>query len=214
MRAIQKRAEPQSLTEHRASGNPNYVPDYEGYQQKDDLRNSLVEEQGAICCYCLQRIHPAADRMKIEHWHCQSSYPDEQLDYGNLLGACLGGQGKPPILQHCDTKKGDQELARNPATPAHQIESFIAFLSDGSIESSDAALNQQLATVLNLNLPLLKRNRKATLDAFQASLSGRGTLSKTELEREAAAWSATTNGRLKEYCQVVQYWLKKRIARA
>jgi uncharacterized protein (TIGR02646 family) len=103
MRAIQKSDEPPSLTQHRASGNAYYVPDYDNYQRKDDLRDSLVAEQGAICCYCLQRIRPTQDGMKIEHWHCQRHHGDEQLDYGNLLGACLGGQGQPPDRQHCDT---------------------------------------------------------------------------------------------------------------
>ena len=67
MRAIQKTAEPMSLTQHRA--NTNAV--YDNYQEKDDLRESLSAEQGAICCYCLQRIRPTLDGMKIEHWHSQ-----------------------------------------------------------------------------------------------------------------------------------------------
>lgn len=209
MRRIVKQPEPQSLTQHRA----NTHSDYNNYQQKDELRAHLAAEQGAICCYCLRRIHPNSDGMKIEHWHCQTTYPHEQLDYGNLLGACLGGQGEPPHLQHCDTKKGDLDLARNPATAAHNIEAFISFLSDGSIESSDPVLKGQLTSVLNLNLLLLKRNRKAALDHFKDSLAGRGTLSKADLQREAAAWSAATNGRLAEYCEVVLYWLRKRIAR-
>jgi uncharacterized protein (TIGR02646 family) len=210
MRRIVKQAAPLSLTQHRA----NNHADYDNYQQKDELRECLVAEQGAICCYCLQRIHPAGDGMKIEHWRCQANYPAEQLDYGNLLGACLGGQGKPPNLQHCDTKKGDLDLARNPATAAHNIEAFIAYLSDGTIESSDAVLNDQLTPVLNLNLPMLKRNRQAALDGFKDSLAGRGTLSRAELAREIATWSSLTNGRLKEHCQVVLYWLRKRMARS
>lgn len=210
MKAIQKGAGPQLLTQHRA----NNHADYDNYQHKDELRECLVSEQGAICCYCLQRIRPDADRMKIEHWHCQTNYANEQLDYGNLLGSCLGGQGKPPYLQHCDTKKGDLDLAKNPATRAHNIEAFIAFLVDGSIESSDPVLDDQLTTVLNLNLEMLKRNRKAALDAFQSSLADRGTLSKADWEKERQEWLERTNGRLKEYCQVVVYYLNKKIARA
>lgn len=210
MRRIVKQQEPRSLAQHRA----NAHADYDNYQHKDELRDCLVTEQGAICCYCLRRIHPSGDGMKIEHWHCQTNYADEQLDYGNLLGACLGGQGEPPHLQHCDTKKGDLDLARNPATPVHNIEAFISFLADGSIESSDDELNGQLKSVLNLNVAWLKRNRKAALDSLKDSLVGRGTLTRAELEREIAAWSSTTEGRLKEYCQVVLYWLRKRLARA
>ena len=210
MKAIHKQTEPQSLTQHRARSHA----DYDNYQEKDELRQYLVTEQGSICCYCLQRIHPTQDGMKIEHWHCQTNYRNEQLDYSNLLGACRGGHGMPPHLQHCDTRKGDLDLARNPANPAHNIEAFISFLADGTVESSDDVLNAQLTQVLNLNLFMLKRNRKAALDGFKKSLAGRGTLSRADLEREITAWSMATNGRLKEYCQVVLYWLRNRIARA
>ena len=27
--------------------------------------------------------------MKVEHWYCQAEYPEEQLRYSNLLGACM-----------------------------------------------------------------------------------------------------------------------------
>jgi uncharacterized protein (TIGR02646 family) len=210
MKAIRKQQEPQSLVHHRA----NTHADYDNYQHKDDLRQSLVAEQGAICCYCMQRIHATAEGMKIAHWRSQTRYPAEQLDYDNLLGACLGGQGKPPNLQHCDTKQGDDDVARNPAMQAHNIEAFIAYLADGSIESSDPVFDGQLSKVLNLNLLMLKRNRKSVLDGFKETLAGRGTLSKAELERERDEWLTPKDGRLKEYCQVVVYWLNKRIRRA
>jgi hypothetical protein len=74
-------------------------------------------------------------------------------------------------------------------------------------------LNEQLTNVLNLNLLMLKRNRKAALDGFKATLAGRGTLSKAQLERERDACLTPKDGRLKEYCQVVVYWLNKRIRR-
>lgn len=211
MRAIVKGQEPQSLVQHRA----NTHADYDNYAQMDDLRQSLAAEQGEICCYCLQRIRSTADGMKVEHWRCQKNYPAEQLEYGNLLGACLGGQGKPTKFQHCDTRKGDQDLSRNPANSRHNIEAFISFLADGTVESSDATLNDELDSVLNLNLPMLKRNRKAVLDQFKQSLTGRGTLSKSALQRELDKWSDFGDGgRLPEYCQVVVYWIRKRLARA
>lgn len=213
MRAIRKQSEPKSLTEYRSSGNPNFVPDYDGYPNKGDLRKSLVEEQGGICCYCMQRIHPREESMKIEHWHSREGYPEEQLDYGNLLGACSGGRGQPPQLQHCDTRKANQDLSRNPANPKHRIGAFISFLADGSVQSADPVFNAQLTDVLNLNLERLKRNRKAALDAFKQTLEGRGALSKAELERKARAFSTQSNGYLPEYCEVVLYWLRKRSAR-
>ena len=110
MRDISKGDEPLSLTEHRCQPHA----DYDNYSDKDALRASLVSEQRGLCCYCLARIRPSVDHMKIEHWHSQSECSAEQLDYSNLLGACLGNVGKPRSKQHCDTFKGHAPLSRNP----------------------------------------------------------------------------------------------------
>jgi len=65
VRAIQKNTEPRSLVEHRAQAHCDYanVP----ADTKQALRNALVAEQGSLCCYCMGRIRPDADSMKIEH---------------------------------------------------------------------------------------------------------------------------------------------------
>ena len=78
MKRIVKGREPQSLLEHRLKS----FADYDNYSEKDELRESLLTEQGHICCYCMQRI--SADRMKIEHWQSQDEYEELQLDYNNL----------------------------------------------------------------------------------------------------------------------------------
>lgn len=159
MRNITKKPEPTSLTEWRAT-NP---ADYTGYKDMDTLRDSLVAEQRGICCYCQCRIYSAYNRMKVEHWQSHELYPQERLVYRNLLGACLGGQGKPGKVQHCDTYKGDGDLCRNPANPAHNVDALIRYLSDGRITSSFDELNEQLDSVLNLNLESLKESRKQQL---------------------------------------------------
>ncbi len=103
--------------------------------------------------------------MKIEHWQCQATHPDLQLAYGNLLGACLGGEGKPHPEQHCDTLKADRDLKWNPANTAHVIESRLRYLVDGTVESTDDEFSGQLRDVLGLNLSYLKSSRKAVLDS-------------------------------------------------
>lgn len=90
MKYINKEIEPRSLRHYR-SNDPN--PTYEDYREKDDLRKALLAEQGDICCYCMQRIK--IGKMKIEHWKPQSTIKSLQLDYKNLLGACLGGRRAP-----------------------------------------------------------------------------------------------------------------------
>ncbi len=111
MRTIVKRKEPASLTQHRSSPGATY----ENYRDKDALRIHLVEEQGGLCCYCLSRVRAEPGKMKIEHWHCQDNYESEQLNYSNMLGACMGNEGKLVRDQHCDTRKGNRDLSRNPA---------------------------------------------------------------------------------------------------
>lgn len=161
MRAIQKRSEPSSLTTHRAKSHSGYgnLPD----RTKQHLRKGLVGEQRELCCYCMGRIAPTAERMKIEHWACQNG-TKRDLTYGNLLGACYGGEGQPDTLQHCDTRKGNATLTFNPANPAHSIESRIRFEPDGTIWSNHTRFDEELRTVLNLNIPSLKANRQAMLD--------------------------------------------------
>jgi hypothetical protein len=104
--------------------------------------------------------------MKIEHWRCQERHRELQLDYGNLLGACLGGEGRAPTEQHCDTKKGSRDLKWNPANTAHVIETRLRYLADGTVDSTDDEFKAQLNDVLGLNIGYLKNSRKAILDSF------------------------------------------------
>ena len=210
MRTIIKRSEPASLAQHRCSQHA----DFDNYSDKAVLRTSLVSEQRGLCCYCLSPIQPQNNAMKIEHWHSQTKFPAEQLDYPNLLGTCLGNEGQPRKRQHCDTHKGDDTLSKNPANQSHRIESLFRFTADGTTESDDPTLNREINDVLNLNLPFLKNNRKAALEGFKAALDKRGTLQRPTLERLLRDWNGESHSNfLRPYCQVVVYWLRKRLAR-
>ena len=213
MRVITKGAEPPSLTAHRQT--PHC--DYDNYADKDALRHALVVEQRGLCCYCMGRIHNGFATMKIEHWHCQRRHPAEQLNYRNLLGACLGGHGQPLHLQHCDTRKGDRDLKWNPADSAHHIETRIRYEMDGSIRSDEPAFDAQLDDVLNLNIAVLKKNRQGVLDAVlawwkQERESRRGAIPRARFE-QARNRRIDGSGRLEPFCQVVVWWLDQRLAR-
>lgn len=207
MRTIQKGPEPATLTQHRQQPHA----DYDNYADKAALRQALVTEQRGLCCYCQSRIRATHDGMKIEHWQCQASHPERQLDFGNLHGACLGGHGRPEREQHCDTRKGNDGLCFSVCDPAHPIEHKIHFLGDGTIKADDAAIEEDLNAVLNLNLPRLVINRKAVLTAFQQRLQDGRRVDPT---RELTKWDGSEPGDLPEFAQVVVYWLRKRQARA
>lgn len=222
MKAIKKGQEPRSLTKHRQT--PHC--DYGNYRskEKETLRGALVQEQGGLCCYCMSRITarsetmPLSATMKIEHWQCQENYPLRQLDYANLLGACLGGEGMPKAHQHCDTRKGQQDLKFNPAEPAHGIQERIRYDPDGTIASRDEEFNRQLSEVLNLNLERLKNLRKGVVDALAEwlreyrSLHHRGPDNAT-LERKRAHWMPGS-GYHQPFAQVAVWFIDQRLAQA
>lgn len=213
MRAIAKGPEPPSLTAHRLTPHG----DYHNYPDKDTLRCSLSTEQRGLCCYCLGRIEPDANSMKIEHWRCQARYPHEQLRYRNLLGACTGGEGQPHRLQHCDTRKGDRDLRWSPADPDRDIALKLSYRIDGTIVSDDCEFDRQLNDVLNLNLPLLKQRRKGVLDAVlewwkREKSRLRGPVPRRRIEHKRGVYTAGA-GALTPYSQIAVWWLQQRLAR-
>ena len=213
MRAIVKGPEPRSLTAHRRR--PHC--DYDNYADKAGLRRTLVAEQRGLCCYCMGRIRDDRTAMKIEHWRCQRRYPGRELEYRNLLAACLGGEGQPAHKQHCDTRKGDRDLLWNPADPDHHVETRIDYgRADGRIWSDDDRFNEQLEDVLNLNCARLKNGRKRLLDGIldwwrheKARL--RGPVPRVRFERERERRSGGS-GELTPYSQVAVWWIERRLA--
>ena len=213
MRTIKKVLELVSLKLHRMTPHS----DFDNYTDKDALRQALVNEQHGLCCYCMDRIHPERQSMKIEHWRSRSSYPDSQLDYSNLLGTCLGGEGQPARYQHCDTKKGDRNLKWNPSNREHHVEARVWYKTDGSIRSDDVDFNCQIDDVLNLNFPELMNSRKyklyAVLDWWKHERARTGGPVPRELLVRKRDEHATGNGQLSPYCQVAVWWLDQRLAR-
>ena len=215
MRAIAKGPEPPSLTAHRKA--PRGTATYANYQGKDDLRRALVTEQRGLCCYCMGRVRARAASMKIEHWRCQTRYRDRQLDYKNLLAACPGGGGQRIRDQHCDTRKGDTDLDWNPADAMHHIETRVSYMPDGTICSNEQTFNTQINEVLNLNLSVLKANRKRALDAvlewWELEKSRIGDRVPRERFLHQRAMHVGRTGKLTPYCQVAVWWIDQRLAR-
>jgi uncharacterized protein (TIGR02646 family) len=219
MRAIAKGREPKQLEEYRCKPDATYDgplftwkgnPDEDSV--KDAIRRELLKEQGHLCAYCMKRIDDRG--MKVEHWHCQDNYSDEQLDYQNMLGVCQGHEREPYNQQTCDTRKGNKDLKYNPANPNHRIESHIKFLGTGRIQAhDDGEFDEQLNKVLNLNKPRLVQNRQAIWNAVHDKLSTKsGSRTPAELQRLLDHWNRPDEeGRLQEYCAVAAYYLRRRL---
>ena len=213
-----KRVEPKELMQHR---NEQYS-NFDNYTHMEKLRSALVQEQHGLCCYCMSRIAADRGKMKVEHWHSRSRCPDQELDYSNLLGVCMGGEAKrgekrPVSLQHCDTRKGNEDLKWNPANPQHAIETRLRYTRDGSIRSHDVTFGNQLHDVLNLNLPLLKANRRSVYDEFNRWLKrehrkSRGPIPRDRLRRKHDQMTKRTT-LLTPYCQIGIWLLEQHLSR-
>ncbi len=216
MICIHKKSEPRQLLQYRLQPDAEYDgADFTPVKQQ--IRESLVEEQGHLCAYCMGRIEANNQKMKIEHWHSQSpaKYPEEQLTYANLLGCCCGNEGAKPNSQHCDTAKADKDLLFNPSDTSHHNRLKIRYLGNGTISSEESEFDDQLNKILNLNFQRLKENRQRILKAVRNVLSKQsGTVSSKYVYNLIGKWKKKDrNGSLPEYCGVAIYYLNEKLKR-
>lgn len=214
MRNIVKSKPPGSLVAYAKTQGPYYGGQPSAVTR--DLKRSLLVEQGYLCCYCMRRVDNN-DKLKVEHWRSQSGYPQLQLEYGNLLAACDGNTGKRRSEQTCDTRKGNEELSYNPADSTHDVESKVAYRSNGEIfVPIDQLFDAQLNSVLNLNHPTLVNNRKAAIEAAKRSLGLKpGSRKKRDVVKLLLdLQTPDKNGRLEEYVGAAVFYLRAKLKRA
>ena len=200
------------------------IPIYENFREKNELRQSLLKEQGYICCFCMRRIEDSNETTKIAHIFPQNPVSDEDkqkvkkenldLDYNNMLAACDGGKGQSPYLQHCDTKQGNAILKINPADSIKNCEKLIEYKSSGEIYSNNSDIDYDLREVLNLNLDAIKQARKEVYSVIIKKLESKypnRSWSKRSIENEINNYSQLKNGRYAPYCQYVIFFLQKKL---
>jgi len=187
---------------------------------KEELRQSLLSEQGRICCYCMKRIpENTYPYMKVEHFKCQDNYGELQLHYPNLFGACIGNEGKPKKLQTCDTKKGNSDLTISLTSNAPNCETLFKYNAEGEISSinDDNDINRQLNDILNLNMQTLKDERREVYLEVQKNVEAESRqfanrqLKLSYFQQEKEKWLTRNDNKFRPYCMVAVYYLNKKI---
>ncbi len=231
MKHIIKTAEPVSLTTYRSTPNANFDD-----CNKEDIRLSLINEQGAICAYCMQRISNQWEsklrkfKTEIEHYKSQDVYngengfPDLRLNYTNMLGVCNGNAGKPIHKQHCDKSKDFEAnkqylpLTINPLNL--NCQELIEYKASGKISSKNPTINRDLNIVLNLNEEDLVKNRKKAIDTAVQSIMTKiprnrraNDWNKSVIREEKEKWITLYNSGYNQFCQAVIFYLDKKINR-
>ena len=211
MKHILKESEPPEFTNWKKKdkmfqrGKPkwNRIPS----SIKDNIRASLKEEQGYICCYCMSRVE--FPNSKIEHFKPRSLFRGQQLEYSNLFVACLGGEGGGKNKQHCDTKKGNDAL--NYIDLFSSVENDIEYHKDGLIFSTNINIDDEINSVLNLNYDILKENRKEALEQLMIDLKKLG-FSIPNLQRTLKKYKhKNAKGKYRPFCEMVVYFLNKKL---
>lgn len=147
---------------------PNVHFDDMDTEVKQELRLSLLLEQGWLCAYCMKRLSFDGNDVKIEHYEPRNT--ENELKYENLLAVCKGGEGSVPERQTCDTRKGNQVLNINPQR--RQDIDTVSYTSNGDILSSDNVFQADFDDILNLNdrHGYLVKNRRQALISFQKEI--------------------------------------------
>ena len=113
---------------------------------KPDIRETVIREQHALCCYCMRRIGNTGRDMRIEHWYPLNMNKRTAIEYQNFLGACTGICSDHYIeFQCCDNSKSGKIIELDPRN--HSMMDQIRYKSDGEIyfEKSPAWTETQVS---------------------------------------------------------------------
>lgn len=203
MKRIFKQPEPAALSDWKARANADWQPTYDDLRgrEKDAVKQSLMAEQGHICCYCERRLRDMDSH--IEHFRPQNDALCDPLDYGNLLCSCQNKipKGDP---RHCGNLKNgwfDQDLLISPLAEA--CEEHFAYSGDGQIRTTDPTDRAARVTIekLGLGIPKLNDLRKSAIEPFLDP-----ELSEVEFRQFLAAYlRPDAQGLLGEFWTTIHY---------
>lgn len=200
---------------------------------RDEVLISLLEEQGYLCAYCMQKIN--LGNSTIEHIIGQNYTKDSielgkenEINYDNLLAVCEGKSCKDNL--HCDKSRAkyqkNRPLYSNPLE--NRIMQNIRFSEKGLIYykdfleieeieklkkhdelDEDSNIKYDLHKVLNLNCENLKLKRVYLINALKKFTHNWS--SQERIKKELDKYSKKLNNEYEELSQVAIYFLKKKL---
>lgn len=168
MKQIVKGSEPVAFSNWKARDRMKHRPNWRRVRPpiKRQIHESLLKEQGFLCCYCEVRV--AIDCSHVEHFRPRETYPDLALDYANLHCSCQR-ESSPGEPRRCGHRKGswfDENLLISPQ--ASDCEARFRFTAHGDIFPMTARDAGASATIqkLGLNIDKLRALRASAIDAL------------------------------------------------
>ncbi|MGB5633690.1 MAG: retron system putative HNH endonuclease [Waterburya sp.] len=213
MKHIKKNQPPEDFSEWKNQANEDWQPNWDNFQkpEKTSVHNSLLKEQGFICCYCGRRINQIDSH--IEHLRPRNKYPKLALYYDNFLASCQGESETPPTIPvHCGHKKDKWYEQRFMVSPlVGNCAEFFRYTDDGQILATTDPVKQTAAAEtikrLALNINKLKRMREQAIEGILEIIE---TLNDDEIRKLINGFEQTnTNGEYEEFCSAIAYVLKQ-----
>lgn len=216
MKRIYKNDEPQEILQWKSKfKNKNgRVPTYsdlnevENLSHKIFLKNSLISEQGHICCYCCKPIDTKNSHIEHIRPKERNEYRAISLEYENLLASCQGYHDREENCGHSKDNAFNEELFVSPLE--ENCESLFEFSDRGKIKAADG--NERAAyTIELLNLDTEQLNAART-EAMWVS-GAMDELTEDECRRLLDKFqSVDERGRYAGFSDAIVYQLKKQLA--
>jgi uncharacterized protein (TIGR02646 family) len=188
--------------------NEDWQPSWGNLQKPERpiVHDSLLKEQGSICCYCGMRI--ARETSHIEHLKPRTKYPDLAIAYTNLMASCQGESEEPLIPVHCGHKKKywyDEDLMVSPLEI--NCADFFKYTGAGEIQPRDDTSKKAAAEAtidrLGLNIDKLKNMRRIAIDAVLQDID---QFSPEEIQQLAQSYEQLdNNGEYTPFCAAIAY---------
>lgn len=243
MRRIDKDREPTEWEEYRHRDGATFDADG-AKEAKQKLRDALIREQGYLCAYCQRRItlngntrieHIISQSvLKGEQGDKQPDKPSDEwwfrdrdkyyglfneLYYGNLVLCCDGNisgsnsGSQNPHNFHCDRSKGERCVHFNIFS-----QDFIDTLSyepaSARIKSNNSEYHNEINDVLNLNLPMICRNRQEVVNGIKIILKKKGWNKNNLLRLLNKFESVGLNGYREPYDGFASWYLRRALRQA
>ena len=208
MQYIEKGQEPSGLKHYKETPGVCFL--HLPSEVKTELKESLLREQGYICCYCGKRIE-LDPSTKLEHLLCRAQHPDLELVYENIIASCDGSQGEHdrkrfPI--HCDAKKRNKMIDISPL--CQDCEDRFWYDEDGGIYGGSDTV-QKVIDTLGLDCATVKNRRKAAIKAYTIYRDFPELTEETpDFWRIKLEYNLTrdSEGKYPEYCFAVRYYIR------
>lgn len=191
---INKTAEPDALIRYKKK-HPSGVYDdldnsEDGRELRREIRQSLLDDQHGICCYCCKQIE--LEKSSVEHIVPRDLRSDLSMDYRNLLVSCRS-------QDTCSSSKKNRYDASRFISPLDErCEDAFAYASNGEIVgTTDSA--EYTIELLNLNSAALKRRREACMKICEDYKN------QPEFVKELISDS---EGKFNEFANVYKYFIK------